>query len=228
MLIYPGAAMIWGVQEDRIVIAFDVPGVLLSDSIPLLISAMAKRGGAWSPKAMLGWYRREIELGLMAGDISTAKFWEEMVDKTQVPEEELGDFQDYLIERTQPLLDHPQLSRWANQADLAIVANGLPEWYASPLRATGIHRLVKLRHTVLSSQYGIALPDQALFETLHLQLDDVNPAVMYISADEERCQAAEDYGWGYLLADPEGLWIWQVDDYLNLEYLDPMEGLGSI
>jgi FMN phosphatase YigB (HAD superfamily) len=215
------------VEEDKIVIAFDLPGVLLTNSIPLLISAMAKRGGAWSPKAMMGWYRQALEQDLFAGNITSSEFWEELIDKTQVPEVEKEQWQQYFFNHTQPLLDHPQLFRWCEKADLAIVANGLPEWYANPLRATGIHRLASLRHTVLSTQYGIALPDQALFEVLHINLGEPEPAVLYISADEEHGEAVEDYGWGFLQADPEGLWMWEVDDYLNLEHPDPLEGLGS-
>lgn len=220
----------YGVYDQKMrestVIAFDLPGVLVSDAMPRLVSGMAKRGGAWSPKALWGWYQVELAQELWAGQLGLDKFWQELMGKSGVPEEELADWKEYLVKACRPLLDHEQLASWAEQADLAILANGIPEWHAGPMRSLGLQQLIGLRQMVLSSVYSAALPDQKLFHILQDQLVEHDPAVLYISASEEHCQAADDFGWGYLIADPEGIWIWELDRYLNLEHQDPLGGYG--
>jgi len=204
-------------QDHRPLIVFDVPGVLLTDAMPRLLRALAQRGVRWNEKAFSGWYYQEIEPVLMLGKMHMGEFWETMLDNEGIPLAETSIWEDYLRDATLPLIAKSTLQRWSSVADLAVVANGLPEWWAVPLRETGINTLLPLRHIVLSANYGSALPEPDLFHTLIDLLPTDPDDVLFISSDSTNCCTAEYIGWSWILADPEGTWSWEVDEYLNLE-----------
>jgi len=206
-------------------IVFDVQGVLLADAIPKLLRELTRRGVRWNEKAYTGWYHGEIESRLFMGEISPKEFWQEMLDNQGIPLDETQQWEDYFREHTIPLLEEKDLSRWASKAELAIVANGMPEWFTVPLRSIGVHKMVPLSRVILSANYLSLLPDQEMFGILLDLMPHAPEAVVYVSAQADHGAAAEDFGWTWIYADPEGMWEWEIDDYLNLAGPDRDAGM---
>lgn len=203
-------------MEENPLIVFDVPGVLLSDGIPHLLRALSRRGVRWNEKAYSGWYHDHIESPLLRGEMSPKDFWTEMLDNQGIPLDEIDEWKDFFKEHTVPLVDEKSLRRWNSKAQLAIVSNGLPEWFAVPLRQVGVQRMIPLSQVVLSANYMTALPGKEMFQTLLDLLPEEPDSVVYVSAAADHGLAAEEFGWSWVHADREGVWTWELDDHLNL------------
>jgi FMN phosphatase YigB (HAD superfamily) len=153
-------------------------------------------------------FKQDIREPLWTGKIGQEEFWQWL--HTQCPNVEIENAQNLFYKHLKPFPSIEYLNEWVKSADIHLLSNHCEEWLSPIIEPYS----QLLKSITISSAVGYCKPDPLIYEHVHSQVNR-NQAIMFVDDQERNFKPAQDLGWDTLIADPEGQWIYSVNNWIN-------------
>lgn len=188
-------------------LVFDIGGVLATNISPLFWNLVAREAGR-PVEHIYRPYKEEVSARLWTGEVSEAAFWEWLCQRVEGMD--VGKGKAFLAESLTPLPALRELERWSRTADIHILSNHVEVWVKPLLKEVRQY----LSSVTISSLAGCRKPHREVYEIVAANLRPDRP-ILFVDDQLRNLEAAKAAGWSTLLADPDGFWIGEVDEWLR-------------
>lgn len=182
----------------------DIGGVLITNLSPMFWQQIAAISGV-SAHTVTERFKLEIKQALWTGVIRVDDFWDWL--HTEFSIDHIA-AQQLLRTNLSPLPAMRHLEAWSLTADIHLLSNHRIEWVMPLIEPVSSF----ISSITISSQSGTTKPNLAIFQEVQAHLQNNN--VLFVDDQEKNMNQATALGWRTLLADSQGAWIAQVEDYL--------------
>jgi putative hydrolase of the HAD superfamily len=183
-------------------------GVLVGDPMAPLFAAVGQTAGMQA-EAVEAVFRERFRDALWSGQMDEAVFWKQLAADCDITPDPLA-WREVLFDAMVPLPAAQHVVAWGRDARLVLLSNHRAEWLMPVL-----YRRMLASHfdrIDISSNTGLVKPDPwALHSALGLSAPQ---SALYIDADTANLQVAATLGIITTLAEPDGVWMHEVEEWL--------------
>ncbi|ONI91751.1 hypothetical protein ALI22I_07765 [Saccharothrix sp. ALI-22-I] len=183
-------------------------GVLVGEPMGPLFAAIGQAAGM-EAEAVEAVFRERFRDDLWSGRLDEAVFWKQLAADCDITADPLA-WREVLIGAMVSLPAVQHVEAWGSEARLVLVSNHRGEWLMPILDRRGL--TPHFDRLYISSKTGLVKPDPKVF---HTALESSAPqSALYIDADEVNLRVAATLGITTALAEPDGMWMHEVEEWL--------------
>lgn len=191
-------------------LVLDLGGVLLSEPMDDIFTYLAREGGV-DREDIIRFYYDDVHDDFWTGGIDEEEFWGELLLFSRV-EEEPGSMSERFLENLESQAPST-LRTWQEYGQIHILSNHRSAWAEEGLDDIGREAFSEVW---ISEEIGAAKPNPEAFAAL-LGLPG---EVLFVDDKESNIKAAAEQGISGLVADDDGLWVFDVSQWLGLPLPD--------
>jgi glucose-1-phosphatase len=187
----------------------DACGVVLGEPMAPLFRAVAASSGL-SPAAVGQLFRQRFRDDLWAGRMDETSFWTSLATACGL-ERAPAVWRTVVDESMRAMPVVRRLPSWGGKARLVLISNHRHEWLVPRLDALALTG--HFSEVAISSITGAVKPDQAAYDRLLGGTDLAQ--TRYVDDKPANVDAARSFGVRSMLADADGRWLKEVDEWLG-------------
>jgi FMN phosphatase YigB (HAD superfamily) len=198
-------------RRARPLLILDAGGVLVTEPIPRLLRALAAK----SPlpyEELARRYERNLYYDLWRGRLSERDFWPALAEQAGI-DGPVGAWREFFLYSLRPLPALRHVPVWAEEADVFVLSNHLPQWLEPVLVRAGVRDHVS--GLFISSQIGHVKPEREAFECVLRAKPAACTDILLVDDNARNIEAARDLGMDTLLADEAGAWCSDAERWLR-------------